>query len=66
MKQIIILAVAVVVGIWIYRKLTAPPKKTSIASTGLYFSASDLDPVTGAQLNPGSMPGTVDFSAQGN
>jgi hypothetical protein len=65
MRSVIILAIAVVAGIWIYRRLQKPKAQTPI-SQGLYFSASDLDPLTGAQLNPGAQPGTVNFSAQGN
>jgi len=67
MRHMIILAIAVVAGIWVYRRITAAkPKATGPLSQGLYFSAGDLDPQTGAQLNPGAMPDTVNFSAQGN
>jgi hypothetical protein len=64
-KHIVILAIAVALGIYIYRRMTGR-KPAGTTSTGLFFSASDLDPLTGAQLPPNAQPGTVNFSAQGN
>lgn len=68
LKQIAIVAIAVVVGMWLYGKLKATTKTMGAKpiSEGLTFSASDLDPVTGAQLPRSAQPGTVEFAAQGN
>lgn len=64
-KNIIVLAIAVFAGIWLYRKMVAAPKKAGGAGAGT-FSGPDVDPDTGAYLPPGAQPATVEFSAQGN
>lgn len=65
MKNIVVLAIAVFVGIVIYRKLTT--KGPVKAGTGNdLFNGPDVDPVTGAYLPPAAKEGTVEFSAQDN
>ena len=72
-KHLIGLAIAVLIGIWIYRKIQAkqaasPAMGTTYtdASGAPVFAGPNIDPKTGAYLNPGSSAGTVEFSAQGN
>jgi hypothetical protein len=67
MKQVVILALAVMIGIWAYRKIQASKlKKTGVSTTGDQFEGPDVDPKTGAYLGPGVSSGTVEFPAQGN
>jgi hypothetical protein len=75
MKQIIVLAIAVGLGIWVYRRFqaskvaTADAKGQSPGAVSLSpapFNGPDVDPKTGAYLPPSAQAGTVEFSAQGN
>jgi hypothetical protein len=70
MKQLVVLAIAVLLGIWVYKRLTAQKAKVGV-NTGTQpamtdFAGPDIDPKTGAYLPAGAKPGTVEFSAQGN
>lgn len=65
MKQVVVLAIAVMLGIYIYRRMKDRPK-SGTANTSDRFEGPDVDPLTGAYLPPGALPGTVEFSAQGN
>ena len=66
MKNLIVLAIAVVIGLFVYRKLAGGKKTKPIANGSDLFQGPDIDPQTGAYLMPGAQPGTVQFSAQGN
>ncbi len=68
MKQVVVLAIAVFLGIYIYRRLAKPVagKKTTNLTVSDLFEGPDVDPKTGAYLPAGAQPGTVEFSAQGN
>lgn len=59
------LAIAVMVGIWLYRHMKERPK-SGTASTNDRFEGPDIDNKTGAYLPADAQPGTVEFSAQGN
>jgi len=67
MKNLIVLAIAVFIGIVVYRSLNKKKANgnTSPNQEGL-FEGPDVDNVTGAYLPAGTAPGTVQFSAQGN
>ncbi len=64
-KEIVMLALAVFVGIWVYRKLAAKKASTGAAPND-HFEGPDVDPVTGGYLGPNAREGTVEFSAQDN
>lgn len=66
MKEIVILAVAVFVGIVIYRKLAGRVSTPTRGGRTDLFVGPDVDPQTGAYLPSGAMPGTVEFAAQDN
>ena len=67
MKNIVVLALAVIIGIWAYRKIRdSKGKKSSTNGVGDQFEGPDIDPKTGAYLPSGVSAGTVEFSAQGN
>lgn len=76
MKTVLWTFVAVVGGIWLYMKLTGRKViggsvafgslSITPADTAGAFYGPDIDPVTGAYLNVGAKPGTVEFAAQGN
>lgn len=72
MKQLIVLAIAVGLGIWVYRRYSASKVQKSGKTTAASdlspgpFNGPDVDPKTGAYLPMGVMPGTVEASAQGN
>lgn len=65
MKNVVVIAIAVVIGIWLYRKMVAKPTKAGGAGAGT-FEGPDVDPDTGAHLPAGTQPATVEFSAQDN
>jgi hypothetical protein len=65
-KQIVVIAIAVAIGIWLYRRSKMTTGKVGTGSTSDKFNGPDVDPQTGAYLPPGALPGTVEFSAQGN
>jgi hypothetical protein len=67
MKNLIVLALAVVIGIWVYRKVTNGTGKRAGGPLGDgRFEGPDVDPTTGAHLPLSAQPATVEFSAQGN
>ncbi len=62
--------VAVLVGIWVWSKLSKPApgnngKITDSNGTALPFQGPEIDPVTGAYLPPSAQPGTVSFPQDG-
>lgn len=66
-KQIVVLAIAVVLGIWVYRKLMKSGKVGSKSTPqDALFEGPDVDPQTGAYLGPNARPGTVESSPMGN
>lgn len=65
MKNVVVIALAVIIGIWLYRKMAAKPTKVGSAGTGT-FEGPNVDPDTGAYLPQGTQPATVEFSAQDN
>ena len=65
-KSVLTLAIAVMIGIWLYRKFSGGLSKTSIKNIGDQFEGPDIDQKTGAYLPAGVSSGTVEFSAQGN
>lgn len=67
MKHVVVVALAVMIGIWMYKKIQeSKRKKVGITSTGDQFEGPDVDPKTGAYLGAGVSAGTVEFPAQGN
>lgn len=67
MKNLVVLAIAVFIGIAVYRKLMTGKGKRAGGPLGDgRFEGPDVDPDTGAYLPAGTQPATVEFSAQGN
>jgi hypothetical protein len=65
LKEVVMLAIAVFIGIYVYRKLAAKKAANGTAPND-HFEGPDVDPVTGAYLGPGARDATVEFSAQDN
>jgi hypothetical protein len=66
-KNIVVIAVAVVLGIWVYRMLVKGGKVGAVSGKqDVHFEGPDIDPQTGAYLGPGARPGTVEQSPMGN
>jgi uncharacterized protein YdeI (BOF family) len=69
MKNVVLLALAVMIGIYVYRQIQKNNVKkvnTSTQPANDQFEGPDVDSRTGAYLPTSAMPGTVEFPAQGN
>ena len=78
MKTFFWTAVAVFGGIFLYMKLTGRKltggaavmvnklgNLTNVDADAVFYGPA-IDPITGAYLNKGALPGTVEFNAQDN
>ncbi len=67
MKKIVMLAIAVVLGIWVYRKMSKGGKILGTKTPqDARFEGPDVDSQTGDYLGPNARQGTVDFAIPGN